>query len=846
MKTKIIVILLISAIILGCNSTKRVADKSHLLFDTEIIVDNKKEKSEEFKNVLTQKPNAKILNLPLKLYVFNWAKPNSDSLFQEKIKNNPEKYDKWKKWLSEKQLDIYSRSFFKKGVHDFLRKNGSEPVIFDERKAKTSTKELKNYLNNIGYPKAEISYKIDTIGDKKIKTTYNIIKNTAYTLDTLTHNISSPQLDSIYTNIKNNSILRKGEVFKVANFESEKNRLTNYFRNNGFYEFQPTFIGFVLDSIGTKNKFNVITRIKDFSERIQDTTFTRPFEIYKIKEINVFTDSPNNKVSKTLQNKITHNGINIYSKEKLNFKPQTIANAVFLEKGQLYSDFFKTLTGRAFYNLDQFNAVSIQYIKDEKTKELTANIFMEQKKKFQFNNAIDFTHSNIQDIGVNLSISTTLRNVFKGAETLNIALRGNIASSNELANPKNVFFNVNEYGIDTKLNVPKILFPTNIISRLIPKTMLPTTTISLGFSKQENIGLDKQSFVGSFNYNWAPKKNHAYRVELFNIQYIKNVNPQNYFNIYRRSYDALNSISANYRNYLTANNALDVNNNLIIDSGTDFFINNAVNGQVPFLDNSTLTEIKSIRERKFRLTENNLIFSSAVNYNFTSRNNLTDNNFYNIKAKVESAGNFLSLFAKNTTTEIKDSKQIFDIVYSQFFKTELEYVKYFDLKSNNILAFRAFGGVAIPYGNSSNIPFNRSYFAGGTNDIRAWQPYRLGPGSSGSLNNFNEANLKLLFNLEYRYKIFGNLKGALFIDAGNIWNVLDDIKDDKYVFKNLKSLEDIAVGTGTGLRYDFSLVILRFDFGVKTYNPVLEKNQRWFKNLNLEETVFNIGINYPF
>ncbi len=845
--------MIISLFILGCNATKNIPDGKYLLDKTDIIVDVKKENSETFLNILTQKPNDKILNIPLKLYLYNWAKPNSDSIFQAKIINNTKKYNRWVKLLSSKQVEIYSQSFWNKGIHDFLRNNGSQPVIFEDKKIKKSVKKLLNYLDNIGYPKAKVTCKIDTISEKKIKTTYYITKNSAYTLDTLSHEIASPKLDSMYQKILNNSYLKKNEVFKIENFEKERIRIKEYFRNNGVIDFESTFVNFKRDSIGTGSKFNIITRINDITERIEDTIKTRPFEIYKIKEINVFTDSPTNKISKTLQNIVTYNDLNIYSLDKLNFKPKAITNAVFLEKNQLYSDYYKNLTSKAINNLDQFNSLFIQYVKDSIKKELTANIFLEQKKKFQFINGIDFTHSNIQDIGVNMSISTTLRNLFKGAETLNIALRGNIAASKQLSNPDDVFFNVSEYGIETKLNIPRFLFPINT-SKIIPKTMLPTTTMSLGFFKQQNIGLDKQSFVGTFNYNWIPKKNHVYKLELFNVQYIKNINPQNYFNVYKKSYEALNTLANNYVDILAANGAIDENNNLIIEKGTDFFINGVLNTITIPTDFNTLKGVLDIEERRRRLTENNLIFSSAINYNFNSRNNLTDNNFYNFRVKLESAGNLLSLFAKENNNTNQENKLIFDIAFSQYYKIELEYIKYFDLKNNNIIALKGFGGIAIPYGNSNSIPFSRSYFAGGSNDIRAWQPYRLGPGSSSSVFNFNEANLKLLFNLEYRFVFIDNLKGALFIDAGNIWNIADDVAESAknndnikpYTFSGFKSLESIALGTGAGLRYDFGLVLLRLDMGIKTYNPALDENQRWFKNFNLNESVFNIGINYPF
>jgi outer membrane protein assembly factor BamA len=142
--------------------------------------------------------------------------------------------------------------------------------------------------------------------------------------------------------------------------------------------------------------------------------------------------------------------------------------------------------------------------------------------------------------------------------------------------------------------------------------------------------------------------------------------------------------------------------------------------------------------------------------------------------------------------------------------------------------------------------FSKSFFAGGANDNRAWTAYRLGPGSSESSNEFNEANLKLALSVEQRFNIFGSLNGAVFVDAGNIWNVLDDVTDDNATFSGFNSLKDIAVGSGFGLRYDFSFFVFRFDVGFKTYDPSYQDQNRWFNDYNFGNAVYNIGINYPF
>ena len=168
------------------------------------------------------------------------------------------------------------------------------------------------------------------------------------------------------------------------------------------------------------------------------------------------------------------------------------------------------------------------------------------------------------------------------------------------------------------------------------------------------------------------------------------------------------------------------------------------------------------------------------------------------------------------------------------------------MRRSNVLAIRSYLGIAIPYGNSDYIPFSKSFFAGGANDNRAWTAYDLGPGSSINNNEFNEANFKIAFNIEHRFNMFNKFNGAFFIDSGNIWNINDGTNDQKAIFKNFKSLEDIAVGVGFGIRYDLGFFILRTDVGFKAYNPEISDKNRWFQNTNFNTAVYNIGINYPF
>jgi outer membrane protein assembly factor BamA len=288
---------------------------------------------------------------------------------------------------------------------------------------------------------------------------------------------------------------------------------------------------------------------------------------------------------------------------------------------------------------------------------------------------------------------------------------------------------------------------------------------------------------------------------------------------------------------------------LKIPKGANNFISEVRNNQTALTEqNPEYQEVNLIKERQSRLTTNNLIFGSSFLLNYNSQQNILDESFFQFQWKLSMVGTLLNQIIKSTNTpkNEKDQYEIAGVTPSQYFKTEVNYIKHWQLSANSVLAFRTFGGIAIPFGNANSIPFTRSYFSGGSNDNRGWRAYKLGPGSSNNLNEFNEANLKLIFNLEYRFPLAGKMNGAFFVDAGNIWNVSDNVTDPVYRFDGFKDLSEIAIGTGFGLRYDFDFFVFRLDAGFKTYNPSLPESSRWQGDYAINNAVFNIGINYPF
>jgi outer membrane protein assembly factor BamA len=513
---------------------------------------------------------------------------------------------------------------------------------------------------------------------------------------------------------------------------------------------------------------------------------------------------------------------------------------MFINPGTIFKDLDKTRTYRYINELKTFKYPNIEYFENN-DRTLTDTVRLTPLKKFSLGLSTDVSQSNIQTIGFSVNPSLLIRNIFRGAETLQISGIASIGSSKDSRDDSDPFFDIVEAGVDIKLTIPRLFSPF-YTENIIPKYMSPSTRISFASTGQTNIGLDKETLSATLNYKWYPNDKKTNGLDLFNVQYVRNLNIDNYFKVYDTSYQLLNETAQDV-NYIGPDEELS------IPGETDEFLEYALNEETPpEISDSELTTINGINERKERLTENNLIFSSSFSFTKDERTNIFDNDFSIFRFKFEAAGNLMSSISSllGLETDSNGRYQILNVAFSQYLKTEFDYVKHWDLGGKNIFAIHSFLGIAIPYGNSTNIPFAKSFFAGGPNDNRAWTAYSLGPGSSETTNEFNEANLKLVLSIEQRFNLFENLNGAIFIDAGNIWNVLDDVEDQRATFSNFSSLKDIAIGSGVGLRYDFSFFVFRFDVGFKTYDPSYRDENRWFNDYNFSNAVYNIGINYPF
>jgi hypothetical protein len=834
----------------SCNVVKRVKNGEHLVVENTIVEDGKINREERINNIISQKVNTGMngflgVKLPLKVGIYNLARPNIDSILYAKVLSDSAKV-KWKtKLLSKKQFDKDIQS--RKNLNSWLKRTGEAPVILDEEKTITTTNNLRKYYFSKGWFNNQVNYIIDKDSTKRAKVTYQVTKNKPYKLDSIKPIISSPAIDSLYDTFSKGSLLKKGEQYDEQNYERERERINTYLRNAGFYYFGQDYISFVTDTIGTNHKINTELFIADRSIRGDDSTTTTPFKVYKIKEVNIYTDDNFENRFKAISDTTTYKNYNLYSKNELKFRPKALTDAVFINKGDIYTDLARSRTQRYLNDLRMFRYPSIDYIENEEDTTLTANIYLEPKKKYQLSFEPEINQSNIQTIGFSFSTGLKIRNVFRGAETLEISGIAAIGSSKESSNSEDAFFDINEFGGNIRLTIPRLFSPFNT-DKIVPKYMSPSTAINLSATSQQNIGLDKQTLSGALSYNWFPSKTVTNKLSLFNVQFVKNLNTSNYFGVYTNSFARLNSIARDI-DYIDNDESLEDPSLPLPFSPADLFIEEVLTGNTSLVpEDDNYVDVNNIDERKQRLTENNLIFSTSFDYKKDKRQNLFDNNFSIFKWRIELAGNLLSNISNliGAPTNENGNYDVFGVTFSQYAKTEIDYIRYFDFGRKNILALRSYAGIAIPYGNSNSIPFAKSFFAGGPNDNRAWTAYNLGPGSSKTTNEFNEANFKIHLSAEQRFNLFGSLRGALFIDAGNIWNVLDNVQEDAATFTNFSSLKDIAVGSGFGVRYDFDFFVLRFDVGFKTYDPSLDPSKRWFTNSNFRNAVYNIGINYPF
>ena len=819
----------------ACNSTKHVAENEYMLAQNYVFVDSARDNSAELEKFILQKPNPKLLGAPIGLYLHNIGnhdKPKTALKWGEK---HLKKYNFIKSIFSEKQSIAYANGLIKLNKW-FLSYDA--PVIISQNKVKRTSDNLEAYYKTKGYFESQISSKVIRDARKKKATAeYRIQRGRPTLLDTIKLKIESIVLDSIYKDSGMLSLLKSGDQYNDKVFRQEAGNILKLFRNSGIYYFSEAALGFYVDSTRTDYKTNVDFLIaKERYEEINGKYIKKDYKIHRIKEINVVTDYSFAKKDEVLKDTVSYKGINYLSHDKLKYNPKYLAASIFFKPGDVFKDTLRNLTRNHLKSLKNFKSTNITFTPVKGSDdELKMDLFLTPIEKFTTGFETELTHSNIRNIGTSAKFSIIDRNVFRGAELLKLSFLGS-------------WFNANngpgwEIGGDASVEIPRFVAPFGL-SKLVPKRMSPRTLFSLGLSIQKNIGLDRQTYTFQSDYKWEYNKNKTIQLEIFNTQYIQNLNVSRFFNIYDSEFTNLNAVAEIYDTAKsTSYFPITTDSDLQASKSLDFIKIVAADSGFRASNSADYNAVLNIQNRYNIVTSDFLVPTLAYSFTYNSQIDFKDSNFSFFKARISNSGNILGLFSK--TYNSNDKKTLLKIPLAQYFKIDLEYKQFWNLGTTSVFGIRTFLGAIFTYDNS-DIPFTRSYFAGGSNDIRAWKTYDLGPGKRNSGLEFNVGSFKFLTSAEYRFDLVGSLKGAMFVDAGNIWDISgSEFIDEDAKFNSLSSLEDIAIGSGFGLRYDLSFFVLRLDIGFKTYEPYL-KESKWFKNYNFESAEYNIGINYPF
>ena len=835
---KIFIYFLLTLFLSACSSVKRINGTKYLLTQNTIIVNDKKNNNTDLTELLVQKPNSRTLGLPLSLYFYNLGDNNKPKKASDWGTLKPKTYNFIKNIFSEKQSISFANSMI--GINNWFLKNGQAPITIDDKKIKKTINNLTAYHKNRGYFRVEVNSNKKLLNNKRGEIDYIINTGRPTFIDSIRTKIKSPVLDSLYQSKKALSYLKTGEQFIESNFIKEAKRITNLFRNNGIYHFTENDLGYYnIDTANTNNyKTNIDLVIFD-KKRILKTNgdyILKSYRIQKIRKVTVFTDYSFSKKDNPNLDSTSYKGITFLAHNKIKYNPKLLSESIFIRPNEVYADSLRNLTRKHLKSLRNFKVINIKYEPvDSLNNELDVSILLTPLDKFSLDLETELTHSNIRDLGVSAKFSIVNRNIFKGAEIFKLSFLSSFFNASQDANKEEQFFNSWEIGADMSLEIPRFVAPFGI-NKFVPKRMSPRTIFSLGTSIQQNIGLDRETLTALMSYKWQYNAKKTIQLDIFNTQYVRNLRIGNYFDIYNSEYIKLNSVAKEFYN--------NPGYNLERQQETVSFMSTVFNDPNFLVNNpDSYRNNLNILDRYNIITSDFLIPTIAYSFTYNNQNDFRDNNFSFFKIRVANSGNIGGLLSNKKNNN--NRKTIFNIPLAQYFKTDIEYKKFWEIDDTSVIGFRSFIGAIIPYDNSA-IPFTKSYFAGGSNDIRAWQTYDLGPGNRNSGLEYNIGSLKFLTSAEYRFDLFGSLKGALFVDAGNIWDITNSIfAEEEAKFNGINSVKDIAVGSGFGLRYDFSFLVFRLDLGFKMHEPYLETN-KWFRNYNFSNAVYNIGINYPF
>lgn len=835
------------ALLYACSTTKKVPDGEFLLTKNNYRFEDGKIFEDQIPNYVSQKPNKKNLFLfPIGLWMYNATDPKYDSILNEYMTYPSEMRNQKLRdslFIKYNHPEYVGKSLF---YERFMHSIGQPPVILDQGKTETSANSIRKFFVFKGYWDTDVKFSHDLdSASKKAKVDYLITHKDPTYISEYYYNIPDQAIKSIYEEQLSKSLVKGKQILDQTTLENEVKRINEMVKDRGYYKFNNSSeeIYFTADTLQSRKQ---VPLIMDIHSDSLDT----PYRITTIGDIKVHYVE---KLSDTLETvKDSLLGINFYKLDD-QYKSISLWRPIILETGEVYNQRNLDLTKRNIASMNNFNILKYnETLRKGNDSILDVSYYLSPLAKYDFKVATDINYSQILNFGVSPSVDLTTRNIFGGAENLTTSVSGIFGS---VVNTKDETKRSLAYEISAQasLNFPRLLLPFKSW-KVIPKRYSPTSSIVLGASVQDNIGLGRIGFNAGLNYFANVNDIVSHRLTLFNSQLSLTRNKDRYYDFFPNDRLAVDNV---HQIYFQSHPEIQtqLNNGEITFDQVSQTINNDLdfqNSLNPDQQNQYSTFIQTLIN-KDRQTQDVLISSVIYNFIYNEIGKKDRPNPFYLNAKFESAGNIFSIF--NSREEVTglvsgSSKKIFDIPYSQFVKFDFDVRKYFSFfNDKHTLALRQFIGIGIPYGNSSTMPFVRSYFNGGSNDIRAWRVFGgLGPADSQldeKVRAYIMDNVKLTTNIEYRMPFTKMFEGAAFIDAGNIWSLKDNGFGDEFKFN--KFLSQMGVGTGIGLRINVAYITLRLDAAYKVYDPNKPVGDRWvIQKWQPLKPVLNFAFGYPF
>lgn len=676
------------------------------------------------------------------------------------------------------------------------RKFAEKPVLESQVDASNVADIMVNRLNTLGYFDASVSYTITT-RKRKTRVEYTALVTAPYTIKSIIFPGANDMLSKAIHESENESLIKPGMPYSLDLLKAERVRIDYDLKNQGFYYFNPDYMLFKADTtVGEKTINLKLTLKKDIPAKA-----SVPFIIRRVY-VNPSFRRNRDTLASTRDTVSLGQGLYFLERDSA-IRAEAVTRHIFLTSGEYYSRKKYGLTINRLMGMGVFRNATIHFtdtIMDGKgLMDAFVNLTPMPKKSIQIE--VETVTKSNNYTGPAATLSFKNRNLFRGAELWLLNLNGNFETQFSKLQSG---FNSYEFGANTQLYFPKFLAPFNI--RNVSSIYVPKTKLDLGFRLLNRVLYFRMAaFNTSFGYVWKESAQKEWEVT---------------------------PVSINFARLLGTTSAFET---LLTDN--------------PFLR-------KSFEEQftiggKYGFTYNTLVGTERRNqYYFNILFDVSGNTFSTVQSLIESR--------KPT-----DSKPflLFGYRYSQYAKLSTDTRYYLNVNRNNRIATRLLAGVGIPYGNSNTMPYIKQFFSGGSNSIRAFLPRTIGPGSyiiPDSLANkgyLDQAgDIKLEANIEYRFTIVSILKGALFLDAGNVWLTRKNPLVPMGEFNPNRFYKEFAVGTGFGLRADVSFFVIRLDLGMPLRKPALPEADRWVLDKirfgdgkwRKENLILNIAIGYPF